>query len=139
MKRRICVRGVIEKDGKIFCVRQKHHDGSINNFWCIPGGGLEANESLQDGLDRELIEELGVKPEIGELLTVQQYSDDGGEFIEFFFKILNYDDYSSIDLLKTSHGELELVEYGFVDPKNTYILPDFIKDYPKIKKLYSYL
>ena len=139
MDRRVCVRAIIEKDGRIFCVRQKHHDGSINDFWCTPGGGLEPSESLYDGLSRELVEELGVKPEIGELLTIQQFSDGKNELLEFFFKVLNSDDYLSIDLLKTSHGELELVEYGFVDPKTTHILPDFIKAYPNIKTVYSYL
>ena len=139
MERRITVRGIIEKDGKIFCVRQKHSDGSVNDFWCTPGGGLESQESLYEALSRELVEELGVEPKIGTLLAVQQYKENHIEFLEFFFTIENADDYLSIDLKKTSHGTQELVEYDFIDPRNVFILPEFLSKYPDISPIVSYL
>ena len=73
--RRITVRGVIYKDGKLFCQELKNADGTGRGFWCVPGGGLENGESLVEGLHREMIEETGVKPVIGKLLFVQQYSE----------------------------------------------------------------
>ena len=53
-------------------------------------------EGLLDGLRREMIEETGVKPEIGKLLFIQQFAESGeqsahgpNEQLEFFFLITN--------------------------------------------------
>jgi len=43
-----------------------------NNKWYFPGGGLNVGETLQDGVKREVWEELGVEVKVGELL----YADD---------------------------------------------------------------
>ncbi len=139
MKRRIAVRGIIEKEGKLFCVRQRHANGKINSFWCTPGGGLDPGETLINCLKRELIEELGVEPVVGELLAVQQYSKDPEEHLEFFFRVQNSADYRDIDLSKTSHGEQEMVEFAFMDPKTVKIAPEFIKKYPNLPMINSYL
>ena len=128
MVRRVTVRGVIVKNGKIFAQKLKARDGGEKDFWCTPGGGLEANESIHDGLTRELIEETGVEPVIGQLLYVQQYQEPGREFLEFFFLITNAEDYEQIDLAATTHGHIEVAQYGFVDPKTEHILPEFFKN-----------
>lgn len=125
--RRVNVRGIIIKDGKLFCQKPKNsHSIHTNEFWSTPGGGIDFGESLQEGLTREMIEETGVTPEIGNLLFIQQFMDGEREQLEFFFHIKNADDYEVLDLSKTSHGELEVAEYGFVDPKTTTILPKFL-------------
>lgn len=117
---------IIDKDGKLFCVRlndrrtKKEHD-----FWCVPGGGLDPGEALVDGLHREMIEETAIAPKIGSLLYVQQYGDKKWEELEFFFHVTNTDDYKDIDLSSATHAAEEIVEHGFVDPTKTYILPDF--------------
>ena len=66
--RRVTVRGIIIKDGKLFAQRLNKKGGGVNDYWCTPGGGLDDGESLYDGLTREMIEETGVKPVIGRLL-----------------------------------------------------------------------
>ncbi len=127
MTRRVCTRGIILKDGKIFAVRQKNGLGQEVDYWCTPGGGLDEDESLLNGLNREIIEETGVEPVIGKLLIVQQFvSAKGNEQLEFFFEITNADDFNNIDLSKTTHGELELIEFGFVDPKSTDLKPSIL-------------
>ena len=127
MNRRIATRGIIYKDGKIFAVRHKSKEGEVSEFWATPGGGLDPNESLSDGITRELIEETGVAPQIGTLLYIQQYTmDNGREELEFFYHIINADDYNEIDLASTSHGEIEIAEYGFIDPSTSAILPKFL-------------
>lgn len=128
----ITVRGIIFKDGKLFCQKLKHEKPGkitqINDFWATPGGHLDAGESFEAGLHREMIEETGVVPQIGALLFTQQYIDGGKNYVEFFYHIINADDYETIDLSNTSHGELEIADYGFIDPKTTHILPKFLTE-----------
>ena len=136
MRRRVNVRGIIINDqGEIFCQRLTARNSDGRNFWCTPGGGLEMGESLLDGLRREMIEETGVKPEIGKLLFIQQFAESGGqsahgpnEQLEFFFLITNWQDYQHINLEQTSHGVEEVAECGFVDPKTTRILPSYLTE-----------
>jgi ADP-ribose pyrophosphatase YjhB (NUDIX family) len=130
MDRRIAVRGIIFKNGKLLCARLKYSESTIDikPFWCVPGGGLDSGESLTGCLTREMIEETGIRPVIGELLYVQQYvaSKSKREELEFFFNILNPADYLSIDLSKTTHGNLEIEEIGFQDPDSINLLPKFL-------------
>jgi ADP-ribose pyrophosphatase YjhB (NUDIX family) len=129
MSRRINVRGIIVKDGKLFAVRHRWLDGSGKEFWCTPGGGLEDGETIHDGIQREMIEETGVEPVIGRILWVYQFRKPAEapypekECLEFFFHIENADDYESVDLTKTTHGTQELIETGFIDPKSVNFKP----------------
>jgi ADP-ribose pyrophosphatase YjhB (NUDIX family) len=69
-------------------------------FWCVPVGGINSEESLIEGLERELVEELGVKPEVGELLHIQQYKTDKREYL----------DKHNIDYWALHDGEAVLVD-----------------------------
>lgn len=128
--RRVCVRGLIYKDGKLF--GQKLHNSS-GDWWCTPGGGVDLMESLHDALIREMIEETGIKPDIGRLVLIQQFATKGStshgesEQLEFFFLIKNSDDYEVIDLESTSHGLFEVAEFGFVNPSEKNILPSILQ------------
>jgi ADP-ribose pyrophosphatase YjhB (NUDIX family) len=126
--RRITVRGIIVKDGRVLAQElTPGSDGKKRDYWCTPGGGLEPNESLLDGLRREMIEETGVEPVIGKLLFVQQYEDDEKEFIEFFFHITNADAYETIDLAATTHGLEEIENVEFIDAATHNLLPAFLQ------------
>lgn len=122
----ITVRGIIVSGETVFCQKLKHADGAINDFWATPGGHLEANESIAECLHREMIEETGVAPVVGKLLFTQQYTTDDAPYLELFYHITNADDYQDIDLKATSHGDLEIAEYGFVDPRTHTILPECV-------------
>jgi len=127
MKRRVAVRAVIIKNGKLHCVRLKPYDGKITgDYWCVIGGGVEPGEPLIKALNREVIEETGIKPTIGNLLYVQQFKSGGNEQMEFFFHVTNTGDFLNIDLSKTTHGEKEIAKIGFIDVTRETILPEFL-------------
>jgi 8-oxo-dGTP pyrophosphatase MutT (NUDIX family) len=127
-ERRITTRGIIFKDGKMLAQElMPARNGQKRDYWCTPGGGLEAGESLHAGLEREMIEETGITPVIGKLLFIQQYEDEEKEFLEFFFHITNADDYETIDLSTTSHGEIEVENVDFIVPHEHNVLPAFLQ------------
>ena len=133
-KRRVNVRGIIWQDGKLLAVKHKKADGSEASYWAIPGGGLDPRESLIDGTVRELEEETGVTAKVGKLLFLQQFADPSHsphrhheEELEFFYHIENPEDFTAIDLSKTSHGLAELARIEFIDPAKEHILPSFLR------------
>lgn len=127
MQRKASARGVIFDGSRILCVKLANFQGKgPADFWCTPGGGIEDLEGLEDALYREMVEETGIAPIIGRLLYIQQRADSTNEHIEFFFHIENTSDYSSIDLSKSTHGELEIAEVTFINPNSEKVLPKFL-------------
>ena len=128
MSVQIRVRAIVVKDnGKLFCVRLKAYEGSKeHDYWCLPGGAVDEREGLEVALRREMLEETGVAPQIGELLYIQHFVFEGQEQLEFFFHVTNTNNYKNIDIAKASHAEIEIAEFGFVDTDTTYILPSFL-------------
>jgi len=125
-KRRVNVRGIVWRDGKILAVKHRNDDGSEVDHWAIPGGGLDPMESLQDGVKREIYEELGVRAQPGKLLFMQQFRskrDNFDEELELFFHIHDDPGFDSVDLKATSHGLNELVRVEFIDPSKHLVLP----------------
>jgi ADP-ribose pyrophosphatase YjhB (NUDIX family) len=126
--RRVNVRGIVFQDGKILAQQlTPDHHGNPRFYWCTPGGGLEANESLLDGLKREFVEETGVVPQIGRLLYIQQFNDGEMEQLELFYHIVNPQDFNNIDITKTSNGAIETTNIEFVDASQTQLLPKFLR------------
>jgi ADP-ribose pyrophosphatase YjhB (NUDIX family) len=127
--RRIAPRAIIFKDGKLLCQQlTPGADGKARAYWCTPGGGLDIGEPLEAGLHREMIEETGIAPRIGRLLFIQQFSEDSKkEQLEFFYLVENPEDYEIIDLAGTTHGELEIENVEFIDPKTENVLPAFLQ------------
>jgi len=129
--RRVCVRGIVYKDGQILAQELINSKGEGRGFYCTPGGGVDPKEDLITALHREMIEETGIEPVIGNLLFVQQFADTGAhgedEQLEFFFAIQNPDDYGRIDLSQTTHGLAEMVSCEFIDTKTSNIYPVFLQ------------
>lgn len=130
MVRQIKVRGIVLHEGKLLCVRLKPYNEALkqdNSFWCLPGGTLDEGEALLDCIKREMIEETGITPTVGNLLYIQQFADNEKDYTEFFFHITNGHDYLNIDLSNTTHGDLEIEEIGFIDPSDgRRVMPRFL-------------
>lgn len=128
-KRRVNVRGIIWRDGKLLAVKHKNSDGSEVDYWAVPGGGLDPHESLVAGVMRELMEETAIAATIGKLLFVQQFPSrrrDHSEELEFFFHIENPNDFVNVDLAASTHGVEEIARIEFIDPKKELIYPRFL-------------
>lgn len=129
MEIRLAARGIIVHDNKLLVLKLNGYKHSKPiDYWCTPGGGVDRGEGLEAALEREMIEELGVKPVIGKLLYIQQYNDEYNENLEFFFHITNPKDYLNIDLSKTSHGIEEVEKVQFIDPLNENVKPVFLSE-----------
>lgn len=69
------IKGVIARsDGKVLIVREssKYEDGTELGKWDVVGGRIEPEESIYDGLRREVREESGLEIEIGKSLGVTE-------------------------------------------------------------------
>ena len=66
------VAAVIRDDaGRIFATQRGY--GDWKDWWEFPGGKIEAGETRQDALQREIREELAAEIEVGELLRTIDY------------------------------------------------------------------
>ena len=123
------VRAIIEHNGLLLAVKNVVSQG---DFYCLPGGGVETGENLYEALERELIEELGVKPVIGNLVYVHQMANfnNSGErygMPGLYFHVENSADYFDANFSKASHAhELHIAE--FVDPCAVTLKPTEIAD-----------
>ena len=56
---------------------QRDRNKFMGGRWEFPGGRVEENESVGEGLAREILEELGVKVEVGKPLTIVAHQYKG--------------------------------------------------------------
>lgn len=121
--------GIIRKDDKILIAQRKKktlRSYALQGKWEFPGGKLEENESPEEGLRRELQEELNIDVKVGKFFTESIHS-----YPNLKVDILAYTvEYVKGSLKLTSHSQVkwvkisELSEYEFVEA-----------DRPIVKKL----
>jgi ADP-ribose pyrophosphatase YjhB (NUDIX family) len=130
----IKIRAIILHEGKLLAVRHPHD----TSFAALPGGHLEWGEDIKECLSREIIEELGVKPEIGKLLYINNFTqEDGKQYIEFFFEVKNGIDYLDTSKLIRSHAH-EIAEVVWISPADDVrILPKLFAEDFKSGKVVS--
>lgn len=111
-------RGIILNDDKILVVKHSVD----NDFYALPGGHIEGEESPKDCIKREIFEEFGVKPDVGRLLYINQFNGSNKSFLEFFFEIINGNDFLNLDESKIDKNEIFEVLWISKD-SDVYILP----------------
>lgn len=58
---RVCVAGLIrDNEDKVLLVKQAESRGAYPGQWALPGGGVDAGETIGQALQREMREEIGV-------------------------------------------------------------------------------
>lgn len=65
------VAAVIMKEGRVFATQRGY--GEFKDGWEFPGGKVEAGESPEEALRREICEELEVEVNVGDLIDTIEY------------------------------------------------------------------
>ena len=72
------VTAAIIQSGDSFLIARRAPGEKLAGFWEFPGGKVEPNETLQECLERELKEELGLTVRAGDVITESAYHYEHG-------------------------------------------------------------
>ena len=99
------VAGVIGKDGRVLIAKRREGD-KLAGKWEFPGGKVDAGETPEDALKRELFEELGIEAETGEFLCRSCY-----DYSHLSVELLAYRvSYVSGEMIPHVHDEIRWVK-----------------------------
>ncbi len=122
---------VIQEAGKILIARRRPED-HLGGFWEFPGGKRIACESLGACLERELLEELGVRVKLGRLLKRIDYAYPKKRVSLYFYQC---------QLVNGRPAPRAAVELRWVAPFELHGYPfppadeAFLRDLPRIVRL----
>ena len=104
------VAAIIHKDGKIFATQRGY--GAYKDYWEFPGGKIEAGETPEQALVREIREELATTIQIERFLTTVEY-----DYPEFHLSMDCF-------ICTIVQGELDLLEHESA----CWLSPDHLRD-----------
>ena len=84
MKSEDVVAAIIKK-GNLYLVTQRNKDKYMGLKWEFPGGKVEANETLQEALIREIHEELNININVYEKIAEERYKDSEINIVLHYF------------------------------------------------------
>lgn len=110
---RAVMAAVVEREGR-YMICRRGPGRRLEGVWEFPGGKLEAGETPEQGLARELREELKIETDVGRILDAQLESEFNEFLILYYFVRIT----AGAPAL-TEHSEIryvspcELMEYEF--------------------------
>jgi len=133
MGKRIRASAIVLIDNKLITVyREKIVNGALKKYYVIPGGGVEAGETIELATKREILEEVGIDIEL-----TNKYFYLEKEDAEEYFYIANYvsgtigtgtgPEFTNRDIERYGTYEIKLVEKNEI--KNINLLPPEVKEY----------
>jgi 8-oxo-dGTP diphosphatase len=120
----VCAAVILHQNKILLTLRPD--DKKLGGYWEFPGGKIEAGESPQFALRRELQEELDIEIGVGELLETVHHSYEWGNV-----KILAYACTWKSGTIK----HLEVADHCWVAPENLLNYDILAADRPIINKL----
>ena len=84
-RKRVRVAAAVVFDGARVLITQRPPGGALGLQWEFPGGKLEAGETPEHALVREVREELGVDATAHEVMGVQEFDYAHGAHVEITF------------------------------------------------------
>lgn len=109
------VAAVIKKDD-CYLLAKRNKDKYMGLKWEFPGGKVESNETFQEALSREILEELNANIEIHNKVAEEKYQDSEINIVLHYFmcSLLNEDivlsEHEAIEWVKKE----EFFKYDFV-------------------------
>jgi len=107
------VGAVVIKDGKVLLVKRGVEPNK--GVWAIPGGSLKLGETLQEGAEREILEETGIAIKAGEpCYSFDFFERDNSGRIRFHYVVVDMmGDYISGE----AQGADDALEAGWISPE----------------------
>ena len=126
MKLFVAAKAVVTRsDGRVLIVRESgsYDEGTNEGKWDVVGGRIDPEESLFEGLKREVAEESGLEVEIGKTITVhEKFQEIKGEqvhIIRIYFQCTTAQDEV---VLSEDHDKYEWI--GLSDVEDYSIMED---------------
>lgn len=136
MNREVRCQAVILKENKILVLRQFNYKLG-EEYWMLPGGGLEANETPEEGIIREIKEETNLDIDIQRILFDEE--GNGKDVYKRYITFLCVPKVNSIEQIgyeeDSNRKILELVWMSIIDENNW---NDYVKTeqfYPSMKRI----
>ena len=105
---------IIEQNNKLLLL-QRAHEPWVGS-WMIPAGYVEADEDPRDAAIREVLEETGLRVELGDLVKTYYFADDPrGNGVAFVYKAIKVSGEISIN------GEATFAQYFSHDEIPSYL------------------
>lgn len=116
---KVGVGAVVVRDGRVLLIRRGIPPSE--GLWAIPGGSLELGETLQEGAERELFEETGIRATAGDpIYAFDFFERDPNGGIRFHFVIVDMKaDYVSGE----PKGADDALEARWLSPEDILDLP----------------
>ena len=121
------VAAIIIKDNKILIGKRASFE-SLPGWWEFPGGKPEKGESNEEVIRREVMEELGIKTQVVELIANYKHKFSGNVYDLWFYKT------------KIIKGQIKLNAHdklAWVDPNNYSKFKLLPGDIPVLEKILS--
>jgi ADP-ribose pyrophosphatase len=85
---RVGVGAIVLREGRVLLIRRGA--APAVGLWAIPGGGLRIGETLQEGAEREILEETGIVIRAGApVFTCDSFERDGEGRFRFHYVIVD--------------------------------------------------
>jgi 8-oxo-dGTP diphosphatase len=79
MRPEVCVGAVVRRGGEVLLIKRANPPQA--GRWSLPGGRVEAGESLHDALRREVLEETGIRVDVVRFIDVVERVGVGHHFV----------------------------------------------------------
>lgn len=113
-QQKITASAYIHKDSKVLLVKRAETETFAPGHWELPGGHIEFGETVEDGLNREVQEETGLKVKFGETFHQFTYVSDNSKdhYIELILTATLEDENQEVTLNPQEHSEFKWVTRG---------------------------
>ena len=114
---------LFEQDGRIL-IAKRNVKKRYGGLWDFPGGKIEAGETVEQALRREILEELNAPIRVGEIFPAYLFEYRGlkaefipvsGNVMEADITLLEHDAYRFISLNEIAHFDFSPYDNGAID------------------------